>query len=124
MGCGWNVQRDVGVSASPATGPLTRAGNGCRLACRVTPKTSRNAIDGIHTGADGRLSLKARVTAAPEEGKANKALIKLLGKETGLARSTMSVISGGQSRNKILLIEGEPSQLEETLTAWLGTYHE
>ena len=104
--------------------PFTPVENGGRLACRLTPKSSRNAIDGFYTGADGRLSLKARVTAAPEKGKANKALIKLLGEETGLAPSTMSVISGGQSRNKLILIEGEPSALEETLTAWLGTYYE
>lgn len=103
---------------------LTRVESGCRIACRVTPKSSRSSIDGFFTGADGRLWLKARVTAAPEKGKANKALIKLLAKETGLARSTMSVISGQQSRNKLILIKGEPSTLEETLTAWLSTYHE
>lgn len=104
--------------------PLTPVKNGYRIACRVTPKSSRNGVDGLYTGADGRLSLKVRVTAAPEKGKANAALIKLLAKETGLAPSTMSVISGEQSRNKLILIEGEPSKLEVTLTAWLGTYHE
>ena len=104
--------------------PLRRDPQGVRLACRVTPKSSRNAIDGLHVASDGKVALKARVTAAPEKGKANKALIKLLGKETGLAPSTMCVIAGEQSRNKTILIEGEPQKLEAALTAWLKTITE
>ena len=104
--------------------PLRPDQNGLQIACRVTPKSSRNAVDGLHVASDGKISLKVRVTAAPEKGKANKALIKLLGKETGLAPSTMRVISGEQSRNKMILIEGEPHRLEETLTAWLEQLNE
>lgn len=102
--------------------PLRPDPLGLRIACRITPKSSRDGIDGLTVASDGKVALKARVTAAPEKGKANKALIKLLGKETGLAPSTMRVISGEQSRSKMILIEGEPQQLEETLTAWLKTF--
>lgn len=102
--------------------PLRPDPAGVRIACRVIPKSSRNGIDGLYVASDGKVSLKARVTAAPEKGKANKALIKLLGKETGLAPSTMRVISGEQSRSKMILIIGEPQELEEILTAWLGQF--
>lgn len=102
--------------------PLRSTAEGVRVACRLTPKSSRNAVDGLHVAADGAVSVKVRVTAAPEKGKANKALIKLLARETGLAPSTMSVIAGAQSRNKMILIAGEPQMLEETLTAWLRTF--
>lgn len=104
--------------------PLRPDPQGVRLACRVTPKSSRNAVDGLHAASDGKVSLKARVTSAPEKGKANKAVIKLLASETGLAPSTMCVIAGEQSRNKTILIEGEPQQLEAALTAWLKTITE
>lgn len=121
MGGGWNLHFPLMAGLAL---PLTRVSGGYRLACRVTPKSSRNDIGGFYIASNGAVSLKAHITAAPEKGKANKALIKLLGKETGLAPSTMSVISGEQSRNKLILIEGEPSKLEETLTAWLGTYND
>ncbi len=104
--------------------PLRQDQKGARLACRVTPKSSSNAVAGLYVASDGKVALKVRVTAAPENGKANKALIKVLGKETGLAPSTMRVIAGEQSRNKMILIEGEPKGLEETLTAWLGQFNE
>lgn len=99
--------------------PLTTLKDGCRLACRLTPKASRNAVDGLYVASDGAVSVAARVTAVPQKGKANKALIKLLAKETGLAPRTMSVIAGGQSRNKMILVEGEPLALEKNLTTWL-----
>lgn len=104
--------------------PLRPDKDGMRIACRVTPKSSRNAVAGLYVASDGKVALKVRVTAAPENGKANKALIKVLGKETGLAPSTMRVIAGEQSRNKMILIEGEPKRLEEKLTAWLGQFNE
>ncbi len=104
--------------------PLAIVANGVRLACRITPKSSRSSIDGLHVAADGAVSLKARVTAAPEKGKANRALIKLLARETGLASSTMAVIAGAQSRNKMILIEGEPQHLEKILAAWLESFKE
>jgi hypothetical protein len=67
------------------------------------------------------VSEAARVTAVPDKGKANKALLKLLAAQTGLAYSAMSVIAGGQSRNKMVLIEGEPQELEKFLTSWLAS---
>ena len=48
------------------------SGEGCRLLVRLTPKSSRDGLDGIDTLADGRLFLKARVRAVPEKGKAKR----------------------------------------------------
>ena len=97
--------------------PLTSDPAGARLACRVTPKSSRNAVDGLYVAADDKVWVKARVTAAPEKGKANKALIKLIATETGLAPSTMSVISGAHARTKVILIKGEQASLMANLQA-------
>ena len=90
-----------------------------RLAIRLTPNAGRNAIDGIETAADGETFIKARVTAVPEDGKANKALIELIAKSLRLPKSSISIISGETARKKILRIDGDPEDLEAKLTAAL-----
>lgn len=67
----------------------------------VQPKASRNAIIGLHNDA-----LKVRLTAAPVEGKANKAVIAFLAKCLNLPKSSLSIRSGLQNRNKQVLVLG------------------
>lgn len=50
--------------------------------------------------------LKVRVRARPIEGEANTALVKLIAKTLGVPKSAVAIQRGGQSRTKILLIEG------------------
>lgn len=57
------------------------------------------------------MRLKARVRAVAEDNKANRAIEKLIAKRLGLAKSSVSVISGETSRSKILRIEGDPGDL-------------
>ena len=68
------------------------------LAVRLTPNGGRDAFDGVEVGADGLAHLKARVTAVPEKGKANKALVALLSKTLKVPKSSISVVSGETSR--------------------------
>ncbi len=56
---------------------------------------------GLHDGV-----LRAKVTAAPVDGKANKALCKLIAKRVGVAPSRVSVVRGEKSRDKIVRVEG------------------
>lgn len=77
-----------------------------RLAVRLTPGAASDRIDGWDADVEGRPVLKVRVRARPVEGEANEALIRLLAKALGLPRSAVSVRRGGQSRTKILVIEG------------------
>lgn len=53
--------------------------------------------------------LQARVTAPPVDGKANKALCKLIAKRLGVAPSKVSVVRGEKSRDKLVRIEGVDS---------------
>jgi len=95
--------------------PLTRHSDHLRLAIRLTPNAGRNAVGGIETAADGETFLKARVTAVPENGKANKALIALLSDLLRLPKSSISIISGETARKKTLRIDGDPEGLAKAL---------
>lgn len=98
--------------------PFELVENGIRLRVRLTPKARENALKGLQPDAEGRLSLKASVTAVPEDGKANEALIKLLSKELRLAKSSIEVIAGASDRNKILLLTGDSRALQDILTGY------
>ena len=77
-----------------------------RLAVKLTPGASADRLDGWDVDAGGRPVLKVRVRARPVEGEANEALVKFLARALGVAKSAVSVQRGGQSRTKILLVEG------------------
>ncbi len=85
---------------------------------RLKPRARRNRIEGFGRGADGAAMLRVAVTAAPEMGKANAQLIKLLAKEWKMAHRDISIRSGQRSRNKTMLIAGEPLVLMARLDAW------
>ena len=74
------------------------------LRVRVTPKSSTNTIEGLHEAADGTVSFQVRVTAQPEKGKANKAVIQTLAKALGLAKSDFTLVSGETARLKTVRI--------------------
>ena len=97
-----------------------RHGRGIDLFVRLTPKSARDALEGIETTADGRSHLKARVRAVPEDGKANKALVRLLAKELGLPASTIAIATGDTARLKTLRLDGDPEHLETKLRALAG----
>ena len=97
--------------------PWTASPDHISLSIRLTPNGGRDAIDGVETDAEGRSYLKARVSAVAEKGKANKALIALIAKSLGVAKSSVSFVSGETSRKKILRIDAEPEDLIRNLTA-------
>ena len=77
-----------------------------RLPVRLTPGASADRIDGWDVDADGRPVLKVRVRARPVEGEANAALLKLLAKSLGLPKSAVVLDRGGQSRTKMISVDG------------------
>ena len=87
------------------------------LSVRAAPGASRDALAGIHGEA-----LKVSVTAPPEKGKANAAILRVLARALGLRRSQLSIDSGETSRNKRIRVEGlEAARLREVLRRKLGT---
>jgi uncharacterized protein (TIGR00251 family) len=88
--------------------------SGVRLRIRVTPKSSRDGVDGVEATAEG-MALKARVRAVPEDGKANDAAAKLIAGWLDLPRSRVGVVAGHRSRTKTLAIAGEPQALARAI---------
>ena len=85
--------------------------DGVIVACRLTPKGGRDAIDGAATLADGTRVLLVRVRAVPENGKANDALIRLIADKAGVPVSRARLVAGARSRVKQVAIEGDPAAL-------------
>lgn len=73
---------------------------------KLTPKASRNAVQGWAEGANGERILKVSITTVPEKGKANEALISLLAKEWNLPKKAFSLIRGETDRLKVLKVCG------------------
>ena len=98
--------------------PFSPVSGGVRFHVRLAPKAARDRIDGIHADAGGRPLLKVAVTAPPEGGKANAALIKLLAKEWRLPKSALAIAAGATERRKVLTIAGDTDELMDRLAAW------
>jgi uncharacterized protein YggU (UPF0235/DUF167 family) len=96
----------VGVARPWAPTP-----GGVALAVRLTPKGGRDRIDGIALLADGRSVLKVRVAAAPSEGAANAALVRLLATAVGVPPRDVALAAGATARIKRLTISGDPPTL-------------
>lgn len=90
------------------------------LRVRLTPRSSRDALDGIGSTAEGP-AVKARVRAIPEDGKANAALEALLADILNLPKSAVAVMSGAKSRIKLLAIAGDVPELIRRVEAGLGS---
>jgi hypothetical protein len=88
---------------------------------RLTPRAARDSVDGVKEGPDGRY-IQARVRAVPENGKANAALVELVARELGVAKSTVTVTAGQTHRLKSLLIGGDAAALEKKISAWLERF--
>ena len=86
---------------------------------RLTPKAGRTRIEGLVAEAGGGSAIKVAVTAAPESGKANAALVKLLAKEWRLPKTSIAIERGETSRRKTLAIAGNGAALAVRLEEWL-----
>jgi len=74
---------------------------GTRIEVRLRPRGHADELLGLVDGV-----LQARVSAPPVDGKANKALCRLVAKKVGVAPSRVSIVRGEKSRQKLLLVEG------------------
>lgn len=87
------------------------------LALHVTPRSGRDCVSGVkHDDLNGTV-VHVRVTAPPDGGKANKAVIKLLAKQLHVPKSACELLRGETSRHKLISIP----LMEEELSAWVSS---
>jgi uncharacterized protein len=84
-----------------------------RLRLRVSPGAARAGVVGRH--GEG---WKVRVTAAPEGGRANEAVVRLLAETLSVPRGAVTLVSGHGGRDKVVELAGlGPSQIEWRLSS-------
>jgi uncharacterized protein (TIGR00251 family) len=94
---------------------ITEHADGCVLAVRAQPGAKRVGVQGEQGGA-----LKVAVSAPPEDGRANQALVEVLRGVLGVRRSQVDLLSGQTSRDKRFLIRGlSRAELEKRVAALL-----
>ena len=74
---------------------------GATFAVRVQAGARREEILGIRDGA-----LVARVGAPARDGRANRALCRLLARHLGVRRSQVAIVRGERSRDKLVRVDG------------------
>jgi uncharacterized protein (TIGR00251 family) len=87
-----------------------------RLRLRVSPGAGRTAVVGRHGDA-----WKVRVTEAPERGRANEAVLRLLAEALAVPRDTLTLVSGHGGREKTVELTGMgPALIERRLASAAG----
>jgi uncharacterized protein (TIGR00251 family) len=95
--------------------PYRRRAAGVRLAVRLQPHAAAERILGLAADSEGGLALKIAVTAPPEAGKANDALLTFLARTLRLPRTAFSIALGASHRQKLVDITGDPDALARHL---------
>jgi hypothetical protein len=94
-----------------------------RVTVRLTPRAASDRILGLAAEPEGGAVLKVGVTAVPEDGKANAALVALLAKTWKLPKSAIAIASGATDRRKLLHIgtadAEEAASLARRLEEWI-----
>jgi uncharacterized protein len=74
------------------------------LRIKVLPRSATTEIAEIMTDSEDKKTIKIKVRAIPEKGRANKELIKFLSKETGVDIKKIKIISGKSEQLKLIKI--------------------
>ena len=93
---------------------ITDAKRGAAFTVRVVTRAPKNEIVGVQEDN----SLKIRLTASPNDGQANDALIKFLSERLGVAESAIEIVAGKDSRDKWISVAGiSTADVEDKLQA-------
>ena len=95
---------------------LRRGASGVTVDLRVQPRARRTALENAHG------TLKAAVTAPPEDGKANDAVIALLAQTWRLPKSSFDIVKGASTRAKTVSVTGEPGAQADRIALWMENH--
>jgi uncharacterized protein (TIGR00251 family) len=79
--------------------------DGLILSVRLTPRSSRDALEGVELLSDGKAIVKARVRAVADQGRANAALLQVVSQALKVPVSKVTLQSGSTSRMKTIRVE-------------------
>ena len=81
------------------------------ISIRVHPRSNRNVVEVSDDG-----TVRVRVTASPEKGNANNAVVKLLADRLRVPKSSIAIVRGHTARNKVVRVNGlEKSEITRRL---------
>jgi uncharacterized protein (TIGR00251 family) len=80
---------------------IAASAGGVTFYVQVSPRGSRDAIEGEYAGA-----LKVRITAPPVDDRANEALVRLLAERLNVPRAAVRIVAGEKSRRKRVVVAG------------------
>ena len=95
--------------------PLRQTASGFFLYVRASPKSGRNEIAGSVISAKGEAALAVKVTAVPDKGQANEAVVKTLAKAMGVSKSSFRLVAGQTSRDKVFELTANVSTVQNFL---------
>lgn len=81
--------------------PFKRTKGGITIEVKVAPRSSRAEIQEVRGN-----ELRVKLTSPPVGGEANRQLVELLSKKLGVTKSSIRIVKGETSRNKVIKIEG------------------
>ena len=98
-------------------GPITPTRDGVRVVIRLTPRAGSDRLRGIAATAEGGRAIKASVSAPPQDGRANEALLQLLARAWQIPRRDLAIVAGAASRHKTVRVAGDSRQLLAKLSS-------
>lgn len=81
--------------------PFKKSKRGITINVKVEPRSPKSEITGVLGNA-----LKVRLKSPPVDGRANEELVFLLSKEFGVGKTSVRILKGHKSKNKVVEIEG------------------
>lgn len=86
--------------------------DGARIKVRLQARARKDELIGVRDGV-----LLARVSAPPVEGRANRALRRLIARQVGVSPSMVTIVTGERARDKLIRVDGvDPSALNDALS--------
>ncbi|MET4807654.1 DUF167 domain-containing protein [Limibacillus sp. MBR-115] len=100
--------------------PYRDTADGVMLWVRLQPGARQTALGGLREDAAGQVWWEIKVTAPPEDGKANAALIKLLAKTLRQPKRAIEIVTGQSAREKTLRVQGDIKDIQTIATAFFA----
>ncbi|HKI60955.1 MAG TPA: DUF167 domain-containing protein [Mariprofundaceae bacterium] len=104
----------MGASRHPVSDAIQEGKQGLYLNVHAQPGAKRPQLRGMHGDA-----VKIAVAEAPQDGKANAAIVRFVADALDIGMAHVDVASGHNSRRKRLFLHGQADVLLEKLQAWL-----